>query len=514
MYPAVHAKERPDKAACIMGAGGQVTSYAALDAASNRIAHLMRRLGLKRGDAVAILVENSPRFFEVCWAAQRAGLYYTPISTHLTAEEAAYIIDDSDSRVLFSSAAMAETARPLAPLTTGLTARFMTGGDIPGYEHLEDAIASESEEPITDESEGSEMLYSSGTTGRPKGIRRPLPDRPIGTPSPMMQALASGMFGANEDTVYLSPAPLYHSAPLRFTMTMLRIGATIVVMERFDARLALELIERHGVTMSQWVPTHFIRMLELDGSERAGFELGSHKVALHAAAPCPVPVKEQMIDWWGPILVEYYSATEGNGSTIISSTDWLAHRGSVGRAMGCSIHITGEEGQELPTGEPGTVYFEGGGQFSYHKDEEKTDGTRHPQGWTTVGDIGYLDEDGYLYLTDRKAHMIISGGVNIYPQETENLLIMHSKVRDVAVIGVPDTEFGEAVKAVVQPVNMAEAGPELEAELMEFCRNGLSSIKCPRSVDFEAEIPRSETGKLHKAALKERYWSGHQTRIV
>jgi fatty-acyl-CoA synthase len=255
-------------------------------------------------------------------------------------------------------------------------------------------------------------------------------------------------------------------------------------------------------------------MLELDGSERAGFELGSHKVALHAAAPCPVPVKEQMIDWWGPILVEYYSATEGNGSTIISSTDWLAHRGSVGRAMGCSIHITGEEGQELPTGEPGTVYFEGGGQFSYHKDEEKTDGTRHPQGWTTVGDIGYLDEDGYLYLTDRKAHMIISGGVNIYPQETENLLIMHSKVRDVAVIGVPDTEFGEAVKAVVQPVNMAEAGPELEAELMEFCRNGLSSIKCPRSVDFEAELPRSETGKLHKAALKERYWSGHQTRIV
>ena len=514
MYPGIHAIERPDKAAYIMGRSGLTRSYAELDAASNRTAHLLRRLGLGRGDAIAVLMENNPYFFEICWAAQRAGLYYTPISTHLKAEEAAYMIGDCDARVLFTSHAMAGTAAGLCECTPGLEARFMSDGTVAGYDSLEQARAPESDSPIADESEGSEMLYSSGTTGRPKGIRKPLPERAIGTPSPMMQAMAAGMFGASTDTVYLSPAPLYHSAPLRFTMTMLRLGATVVVMERFDPALALELIERHRVTMSQWVPTHFIRLLGLDETGRGRHDLSSHKVALHAAAPCPVPAKEQMIAWWGTILLEYYSATEGNGSTMIGSSDWLEHKGSVGRAMGCTIHIGDDDGRELGPGQPGTVYFEGGADFSYYKDAEKTAGTRNEQGWTTVGDVGYLDEDGYLYLTGRKAHMIITGGVNVYPQETENLLVMHPKVSDVAVIGIPDDEFGEAVKAVVEPADMSEAGPGLERELIEFCRARLSAIKCPRSIDFEPKLPRSETGKLHKGALKERYWGGIEPTFI
>ncbi|MBW2229903.1 MAG: AMP-binding protein [Deltaproteobacteria bacterium] len=513
-YPATHAARTPGKPAIIMGGSGEIVTYRQLDDRSNQCAQLLRQRGVTRGGSVAVFIDNQPGFFDVCWGAQRSGLYYTTLNTHLTASEAAYIIDDCDAEVLITSSALSDVARELADRMPRVHTRLMLGGKIDGYESYEEAIAEQPAHPIPDQSEGCDMLYSSGTTGRPKGIRNPLPDRPIGTPSPLIAALANGMYGVSGESVYLSPAPLYHSAPLRFTMTLLRIGATCIVMERFDPREALELIERHGVTFSQWVPTMFVRMLKLPEEERSRFDLSSHVCALHAAAPCPVPVKQEMIEWWGPILEEYYGATEGHGSTQISSEEWLAHPGSVGRPLGCEIHIVDDDGNELPTNEIGNIYFSGGAPFEYHKDLEKTKGTRMRDGWASVGDMGYVDEDGYLYLTDRKANMIISGGVNIYPQETEDVLVMHPKVADVAVFGVPNEDFGEEVKAVVQPMEPSLAGPDLEKELIEYCRQSLSAIKCPRSIDFDPALPRLDTGKLYKRQIRERYWQGHETRIL
>jgi len=287
-----------------------------------------------------------------------------------------------------------------------------------------------------------------------------------------------------------------------------------VVMEQFDAREALKLIEQYRVTHSQWVPTMFVRMLKLPEEERARYDLSSLQVAVHAAAPCPIPVKEQMIAWWGPVIHEYYAGTEGNGFCVIDSEQWLAHKGSVGRPLNATLHILDEEFRDLPPGREGAIYFESNVEFEYHNAPEKTVESRSPQGYTTLGDVGYVDEEGWLYLTDRKAHMIISGGVNIYPQETENALITHPKVTDVAVIGVPNEDFGEEVKAVVQPANMEEAGPELAQQLIDYCRKRISAIKCPRSVDFVEELPRHPTGKLYKRLLKDRYWGKKDTRIV
>jgi acyl-CoA synthetase (AMP-forming)/AMP-acid ligase II len=357
------------------------------------------------------------------------------------------------------------------------------------------------------------MLYSSGTTGRPKGVKHPLPNGPIGTPPPLVAGI-NAMYGVTKDSIYLSPAPLYHSAPLGFTMAMLRVGGSVIVMEHFDAERALALIEQHRVTHSQWVPTMFVRMLKLPEAVRARHDVSSLRYAIHAAAPCPVPVKEQMIGWWGPILYEYYAGTEGNGFCAIDSTQWLAHRGSVGRPLNAKVHILDDDMKELPTGEVGTIYFESSVKYEYHNDPAKTQDAKSPQGWTTLGDVGYLDEEGWLFLTDRKAFMIISGGVNIYPQETENCLITHPRVADVAVIGVPNEEFGEEVKAVVQPDRMADAGPALEHELIDWCKQRISAIKCPRSVDFLEELPRHPTGKLYKRLLKDRYWGKRESRIV
>ena len=514
MYPGALAKTIPDKPAVVMGTSGAVVTYRELDARSNQCAWLYRQLGLRPGASVAIFVENNPRFFDAVWGAQRSGLYYTPVSTHLTASEIAYIAADCGAEVFVASHQLREVAEQVADSLPKVHTRLMIGGTIPGYESFESALDAQTAEPIPDELEGADMLYSSGTTGRPKGIKHPLPEREIGTPPPLLKALTAGMFGASPDTVYLSPAPAYHAAPLRFTITMQRLGATTVVMEKFDPLEALALIERHHVTLSQWVPTMFIRMLKLTEDERRRYDLSSHQVALHAAAPCPVAVKERMIDWWGPILIEYYAATEGNGSTQIDSSEWLAHKGSVGRPLGCEIHVLDDHGQELPTGEVGTVYFAGGGSFAYHNDPDKTAGSRSAEGWSTVGDVGYVDEDGYLFLTDRKANMIISGGVNIYPQEAENVLVMHPAVADVAVFGIPHEDFGEEVKAVVQPVDFTRAGPDLEGELIAYCRERLARIKCPRSIDFETELPRTDAGKLYKRRLKERYWKGHGTSII
>jgi acyl-CoA synthetase (AMP-forming)/AMP-acid ligase II len=505
MPAGVIAAVQPDKIAYVMAASGTTVTFGELEATSNQGAHLFRRLGLKPGDHIALMLENHPRFLQVCWAAQRAGLYYTAISFRLQLQEVEYIVNNCEAKVFITSAERRDIAVSLQGRIPNVRNCYMIDATIPGFASWEASIVAMPAEPIADQTEGQAMLYSSGTTGYPKGVKRTLSGLPFGEANalPVMTTL----YGANADSIYLSPAPLYHAAPLGFSMACLRSGIQVVVMEHFDAEQALRAIEQHRVTHSQWVPTMFVRMLKLPPETRAKYDLSSLRCAIHAAAPCPIPVKEQMIEWWGPVLYEYYAGTEGNGFVQLSSNEWLAHRGSVGRALNCTVHICDDEGNEQPIGEPGTIYFGGGGQFEYYKDPDKTAQSRHEKGWSTLGDVGYLDEEGYLYLTDRKHFMIISGGVNIYPQETENVLITHPKVYDVAVFGVPNEDFGEEVKAVVQPVDMALAGPDLEQELMDFCRQHLSHIKCPRSIDFEAQLPRHPTGKLYKRLLKDRYWA-------
>ncbi len=406
---------------------------------------------------------------------------------------------------------MEETAANLEEVLDGVK-KFMLDGTSSGYDSYEESIASMPEEPVEDECQGGSMLYSSGTTGRPKGIYRELQLNPL----PYSQEeddlglgrVVEGIYGGDENTVYLSPAPLYHSAPLGFNTGFLSLGGTSIVMEKFDPEAALKAIQDYKVTHSQWVPTMFVRFLKTDESLRSAYDLSSHKVAIHAAAPCPIEIKENMINWWGPILFEYYAGTEFNGMTIVNSEEWMEHKGTVGRPLVGELHILDDEGNELPSGEPGGIYFGGetATSFEYHNDQEKTQSAISKQGYSTLGDIGYVDDEGYLYLTDRKAFMIISGGVNIYPKETEDALIMHPKVADVAVFGVPHPEMGEEVKAVVQPANMSDIGEALEAELIAFCKEKISSVKCPKSVDFEEELPRHPTGKLYKRLLKDRYW--------
>ncbi|MFE9101215.1 acyl-CoA synthetase [Actinomadura geliboluensis] len=502
------AAQTPDKPAVIMAGSGRVVTFRELNEESNRLAQLLRAEGLRPGDHIAFMLENHPLYLAIAWAAQRSGLYYTPISSRLQDEELAYIVGNCEAKVFIAGASMEAAARsaPDVPL------RLMLGGTAPGYESYEERVAQYPSTPIEDECEGMDMLYSSGTTGRPKGVKPPLSKAPMGEAGPLYM-LISHLFAAGGDSVYLSPAPLYHAAPLRYSLVFHRLGATVVVMEKFDPEQALAAIEKYRVTHSQWVPTMFIRMLKLPDETRARYDLSSLAYAVHAAAPCPVPAKERMIEWWGPILHEYYAGTEGNCFVYTNSEDWLAHKGSVGRPILGEVHVCDEEGNELPPGESGTLYFGNGPTFEYHGDEEKTAATRDPKGrgWTTLGDVGYVDEDGFLYLTDRRAYMIISGGVNIYPQEAENVLAVHPKVADVAVFGVPDAEMGEAVKAVVQPLSMDEAGPELEAELIAYCRDHLAHYKCPRSVDFRPELPRHPTGKLYKRLLKDEYWDGKRS---
>ena len=513
MHPGLIAEKTPDKPAYIMAGSGRAVTYRELNEASNRGAHLFRSLGLKRGDGIAIFMENNVHYFQICWAAHRAGLYYTCISSYLTAEEVEYIVADCAARVFITSSAKQDVARELTAGMPGVETRYMVDSPIDGFQSYEDAVADMPTTPIADEAEGSDMLYSSGTTGRPKGIKIPLKEEPFGTP-PTLLVLLKQLYGIGPDAIYLSPAPLYHAAPLRFNLGVQRLGGTCIVMERFDPEQALDLIQRYKATHSQWVPTMFVRFLKLPDAVRQKYDVSSMGMAIHAAAPCPVQVKEQMIDWWGPIITEYYAGTEGNGFCAISSPEWLAHKGSVGKAIIGVVHIMDEADNELPPGEPGIIHFADAPEFEYHNDPQKTAESRNARGWTTLGDVGYLDEEGYLYLTDRKAYMIISGGVNIYPQEVENLLVTHPKVLDVAVIGVPNEEFGEEVKAVVQPMEGVQGDEMLAEELIGFCREHLSRVKCPRSVDFEAELPRHPNGKLYKRLLKDRYWGKQDSRIV
>jgi long-chain acyl-CoA synthetase len=512
-HPSHHAARHPAKPAIVMAGSGETVGYGELEDRSNRFARLLRANGLAAGDRIALLVENHPRFYELCVGAHRAGLVYTAISTRLTAAEARYIVEDCGARAMVATAATAAVAIAAADGVAALAARWMIDGDAPGWAPYEAAIAAQAPGRIADEVAGCDMLYSSGTTGRPKGVFVPPEAGPIDADYALLQVMRT-RYGVNEDTVYLSPAPLYHAAPLRFNLGVLRLGGTCVIMEHFDAEEFLRCVQAHRATHAQLVPTMFVRMLKLPAAVRAAYDVSTLRCAIHAAAPCPIPVKRQMIDWWGPILWEYYAGTEGNGMTLCDSAEWLAHEGTVGRAVVGTLRICDEDGRVLPAGEAGTVWFEGGRDFAYHNDPDRTADTRNARGWTTLGDVGYVDADGYLHLTDRKAHMIISGGVNVYPQETENLLVTHPKVLDVAVIGVPDEELGEQVKAVVTPRDMADAGPALERELIAWCRERLSPIKCPKSVDFEAELPRHPTGKLYKRLLRDRYWAGRASRIV
>lgn len=504
MHPFHHAAAQPDTPAIIMSGSGETLSYAQLEERSNRIAHLLRGLGLTRGDTIAILMLNEIDFLPICWAAQRSGLVFVAMSTKLTADEAGYIAQDSAAKAIFCSPSLAEVAVAATP-GLSLSARFCTGSGAEGCTTLSTAIAAQPATRIADESTGRDMLYSSGTTGRPKGVKGPLPEGPIDQ-ADALTGLVAMLYKFGPGMMYLSPAPLYHAAPLRYCMAVHKFGGTVVVMEKFDPEAYLALVEKHRITHSQLVPTMFVRMLKLPDDVRAAHDLSSLQVAIHAAAPCPVDVKHAMIAWWGPVIYEYYSATEGAGFTSITPQEWLARPGSVGKAILGEIRVLDDDGALLGPNQTGRIFFHGGGNFSYHNDPEKTASVMGEHG-ATFGDIGHVDEDGYLFLTDRQAFMIISGGVNIYPQEAENTLISHPEVADVAVFGIPDDVMGEAVHAVVQPRDMGRAGPDLEAELIAWVRDRLSHVKCPKRIDFRAELPRHDTGKLYKRLLKDEYWA-------
>ncbi|MGI8794865.1 MAG: AMP-binding protein [Acidimicrobiales bacterium] len=515
MYPGTHAANNPNKLAYVMAGSGESVTYRELNDVSNQLAQLLWDRGLRPGDGIAISMENNTHYLKCVWAPQRSGLYYTCINYRLTASEVEYILNDCGAKVFITTHEQRKVAAELVDKMPNVHTKLMIGGTIEGYESFEEVVGGYPAEPIAEELEGSDMLYSSGTTGRPKGVRPPLPNAPAGSPSAVLM-LGQMLYGFSEDSIYLSPAPMYHAAPLRFTMAIQRIGGTSVIMEHFDPVEFLKTIEEHKVTHTQVVPTMFVRLLKLDPGERTKYDTSSLQTCIHAAAPCPIPVKEQMIDWWGPVIHEYYAGTEGNGFCACNSEEWMAHKGTVGKPLVGQLHVCDEEGEELPIGTAGTIYFEGGATFVYHNDPEKTKGSRDPKdrGWTTLGDVGYVDDDGFLYLTDRKAYMIISGGVNIYPQEAENVLVTHPKVMDVAVFGVPNEEMGEEVKAVVQLIEAESPSAETERELIAFCKEQLASYKCPRSVDFVDELPRHPTGKLYKRLLRDQYWGDDKSRIV
>ena len=521
MYATEHAARHPDRLAIVMASSGESLTYREYEDRCNRLAHLLRAQGLRRLDHYSIFMENNIRYLESEGAGERSGLYFTCINSYLTGEEMAYIVDNSESRVLITSAAKWDVVSAALADLDRVELVLVVGGAAAGIEldgeHVQDfeqAVSAYPTDPIADQSLGTAMLYSSGTTGRPKGIIRPLAEVPPSEGLALLTFLSS-LWQYREEMVYLSPAPLYHSAPQAAVSLTLRAGGTAVIMERFDPLEYLRLVEQYRVTHSQLVPTMFSRMLKLPAEERERHDLSSLEIAVHAAAPCPVPVKEQMIDWWGPIIHEYYGATEGLGFAACNTEEWLAHKGTVGKIVLGDLYIADEEMNELPQGVPGTIWFKTATEFSYHNDPDKTtEATSEDGTMTTVNDVGYVDEDGFLYLTDRATFMIISGGVNIYPQETENLLITHPKVYDAAVFGVPNADLGEEVKAVVQPMPGVEPGDDLAAELTAFCAEHLSRQKVPRSIDFADELPRLPTGKLYKRKLRDAYWDGHENKLL
>ena len=505
----LRALERPDRVAAVMASGRASVSYRELDERSRRLARLLWEAGLRRGDAVAVLMENHLRFFDVYWAALRSGLYLVPVNHHLTAGEGAYIVNDSGARALVSSKALAVLATDVVDRSPLVAVRLMVDGSVPGFDDYESALAATSSRPLADEPLGDTMSYSSGTTGRPKGIMRPLPDRPATDRSTGLRRLIGPLFPLDTDTTYLSPAPLYHAAPLGFTTTVQATGGTTVIMERFDPVAALQAIETFAITASQWVPTMFVRMLKLPDVDRRRFDLSSHRAAVHAAAPCPPDVKRQMMAWWGPILIEYYAGSERSGFTVCHADEWLAHPGTVGRAILGTIRVCDDDGGEVAAGQTGTIFFERTSvPFVYHNDPAMTRAAQHPAhpNWSTLGDVGHLDDDGFLYLTDRRSFTIIAGGVNIYPREIEDAMILHPAVEDVAVVGVPNADLGEEVKAVVQLQANVAADDATRGELLEWTAQRVARFKVPRSIDFTEQLPRSPTGKLLKRLVRQPYW--------
>ncbi|MEO3759508.1 acyl-CoA synthetase [Mycobacterium sp. B14F4] len=497
----------PD-APALIEADGDIVSYGELYERCQRVAALLHDAGLRRGDGVALVLPNRREFLEITWGCQLSGLYYSAVNTHSTAEDVAYVVGDSEAKAVFVDASLAG----LAERVGAVDLRICVGGEISGWCAYGDALASAGTPPPR--CDGSEMLYSSGTTGRPKAVRRPLPAGGEGSwgQSVLENALRQ-RYAMTSDSVYLSPAPLYHAAGVNYTMAVQRVGAATVLMRKFDAETVLRLIETHRVTHAQFVPTMFVRMLKLPEEVRESYDVSSLQCVIHAAAPCPVDVKHRMMDWLGPVVHEYYGGTEGFAGSTIGPQEWLAHPGSVGKPY-TPVHVLGEDGRELPTGEAGELFFEGGPEFEYFKDPQKTASVANARGWRSLGDVGYLDADGYLYLTDRSTYMIVSGGVNIYPQEVENLLVMHPELVDAAVFGVPNDEFGEEVKAVVQPRDGVTPGPALATELIDYCRARLAGYKCPRTIDFDAALPRDPNGKLYKRRIRDRYWQGRASRIV
>lgn len=505
MYPGTHAKAGPDRPAVILAESGEVLTYRQLDDRSAALARVLYDAGLRRGDVVALLSDNAAEVFEVYWATQRSGLYITAVNHHLTAQEAAYIVRDSGARALVVSAALGELAAEVAAQVDNPGPRLAFGGKAPGFDSYETALANAGPR-LCGEPSGAVMLYSSGTTGFPKGVKPPLPDRRIDEPGDPILAMASHFYGINANDIYLSPAPVYHAAPLRWCGMVQALGATAVVAKKFDAEATLRYIEQYRVTVAQLVPTMFVRLLKLDETIRGHYDLSSLRVLMHSAAPCPIDVKRAMIDWLGPVLYEFYGSTEAHGLTFIDSEQWLAHPGSVGRSVLGVLHICDDDGRELPSGTVGTVYFERDHlPFEYHNDPDKTAGACHPEHrfWTTVGDLGYVDDDGFLYLTDRKSFMIISGGVNIYPQEVENAMALHPVVFDVAVVGVPHPEMGEQVKALVQLLPGIPGSDALADDLIDYVRDRIAHYKAPRSIEFVDDLPRTPTGKLAKNKLRQ-----------
>jgi acyl-CoA synthetase (AMP-forming)/AMP-acid ligase II len=505
ILPDVFAERTPDRAAVVLSRSGKVVTWAALIDRARRFANYLHGLGLRPGDHIAYILDNNEYVHIVGWGSRRLGVYATPVNYQLKAEESAYILRDCGAKVVIAQPSTAELA-----LSAGADVphKLMVGDDIaPGFTSFEEALATSSNAPLEGYPEGYHMCYSSGTTGQPKGIKRAIGTRPYGTPIDFELNALKGLYGFDENTVYLVPSPLYFAGGIGWSMGALRLGSSVIVMEKgFDPEETLQLIDRYKVTHAYFVPTHFVRMLKLPEEIRKKYNVSSLEMVIHGAAPCPVDVKERMLDWFGPIIHEFYSSTESPGFVYITPDDWVKHKGSVGRAHWGKIRIVDEAGKLLPTGEAGIICFEGGTDFAYHNDPEKTKQAYEFNGWPTNGDIGYLDEEGYLYLTDRRSHMIISGGVNIYPQESENVLTMHPAVKDVAVIGVPNKEYGEEVKAVVIAEDAVQPGVELEQQLIEYCRARLAHYKCPKTVDFVAELPRNPTGKLMKRELRSKYW--------